>query len=140
VIFPGIVESRRFGVKLDSEVMKRKNLKEKFYSKDEMTAFLDWDKFKLPFILRNPKIGDRFRPLGMKGTISLKDFLTDLKVPRYEKERVLVLTSKGRIVWVLGYRVADQFKIQQSTKKVLKIKAEMTSFVNKFSGDEKKRN
>ena len=140
VIFPGIVESRRFGVKLDSEVMKRKNLKEKFYSKDEMTAFLDWDKFKPPFILRNPKIGDRFRPLGMKGTISLKDFLTDLKVPRYEKERVLVLTSKGRIVWVLGYRVADQFKIQQSTKKVLKIKAEMTSFVNKFSGDEKKRN
>ncbi|HVP37306.1 MAG TPA: tRNA lysidine(34) synthetase TilS [Terriglobales bacterium] len=123
--FPGIVKSKRFGIKLDSEIIKRKILKGKLYSKDEMTAFLNWDKLKPPFILRNPRTGDRFSPLGMKGTKSLKDFLTDLKVPRYEKERVLVLTSQDVIVWVLGYRIADQFKVQHDTKEVLKIKAEM---------------
>jgi tRNA(Ile)-lysidine synthase len=132
--FPGIVESRRFEVKLDSEVIKRKNLKEKPYSKDEMTAFLDWDKLKPPFVLRNPRIGDKFSPLGMKGTKSLKDFLTDLKVPRYEKDRVLVLTSKSGIVWVLGYRIADQCKVQNDTKEVLKIKAEMSSSFKKIAG------
>jgi len=76
--------------------------------------------------LRNPRTGDRFSPLGMKGTKSLKDFLTDLKVPRYEKERVLVLTSNDWIVWVLGYRIADQFKVQKNTKEILRIKAELT--------------
>jgi len=123
LIFPGIVESKRFGIRLDSEAIKRKNLKEKPYSKDEMTAFLDWDKLKPPFILRNPRTGDRFRPLGMKGTKSLKDFLTDLKVPRYEKERVRVLTSKGEIVWILGYRIGDEFKVRKTTEDVLKIEA-----------------
>jgi tRNA(Ile)-lysidine synthase len=127
LVFPGAAESERFGIRLDSEIVKRKNLKEKPYSKDEMTAFLSWDKLKPPFILRNPRTGDQFRPLGMKGTKSLKDFLTDLKVPRYEKERVLVLTSNDWIVWVLGYRIADQFKVQKNTKEVLKIKAELTA-------------
>ena len=123
LIFPGIVESRKFGIRLDSEVIKRKNLKEKPYSKDEMTAFLDWDKLKPPFILRNPRTGDRFRPQGMKGTKSLKDFLTDLKVPRYEKERVRVLTSKGEIVWILGYRIGDEFKVRKTTENILKIES-----------------
>ena len=59
----------------------------------------------------------------MKGTKSLKDFLTDLKVPRYEKERILVLTSKNRIVWVLGHRIADQFKVQKNSREILKINA-----------------
>jgi len=127
LVFPGAAESERFGIRLDSEIVKRKNLKEKPYSKDEMTAFLSWDKLKPPFILRNPRTGDRFSPLGMKGTKSLKDFLTDLKVPRYEKERVLVLTSNDWIVWVLGYRIADQFKVQKSTKEILRIKAELTA-------------
>lgn len=121
--FPGIAVLERFGIRLDSEIIKKGNLKEKPYSKDEMTAFLDWDKLKPPFVLRNPWTGDRFNPLGMKGTKSLKDFLTDLKVPRYEKEKALVLTSKNRIVWVLGYRIADQFKVQKNTREILKINA-----------------
>jgi tRNA(Ile)-lysidine synthase len=59
----------------------------------------------------------------MKGTRSLKDFLTDLKVPRYEKERVRILTFKGKIVWVLGYRIGDEFKVRKTTENVLKIEA-----------------
>ncbi|MCJ7496695.1 MAG: tRNA lysidine(34) synthetase TilS [candidate division Zixibacteria bacterium] len=124
IVFPGIKRSKRFKLNMDSEIILRKNWKEKTYTDDQMVAFLDWDKLKLPFILRNPESGDKFKPLGMKGTKSLKDFLTDLKVPRYEKERALVLTSKGKIVWVLGHRIADEFKITKDTTKILKIKAE----------------
>jgi len=124
IVFPGIKRSKRFGLNMDSEIILRKNWKEKTYTDDQMVAFLDWGKLKLPFILRNPESGDKFKPLGMKGTKSLKDFLTDLKVPRYEKEKTLVLTSNGKIVWVLGYRITDEFKITKDTKKILKIKAE----------------
>jgi tRNA(Ile)-lysidine synthase len=123
VIFPGIKKSKKFGISLDSEIIKIKDLKEKPYADDQMTAFLDWGKLKPLFILRNPESGDTFKPLGMKGTKNLIDFLTDLKVPRYEKEKALILISKGKIVWVLGYRISDDFKVTKGTKKVLKIKA-----------------
>jgi tRNA(Ile)-lysidine synthase len=124
VVFPGIKKSKMFGISLDSEIIKKKDLKEKPFNDNQMTAFLDWGKLKPLFILRNPEPGDKFKPLGMKGTKSLIDFLTDLKVPRYEKEKALILTSKGKIVWVLGYRIADEFKITKDTKKILKIKAQ----------------
>lgn len=123
VVFPGITEYNSFGVTIESQLVARKNLPEKPYSKDQMMAFLDWDKLKPPFVLRNPETGDRFKPLGMKGTKSLKEFLTDLKVPRYEKEKVLVLTSSGRIFWVIGYRIGDEFKVTQRTNMILKLKA-----------------
>lgn len=123
IVFPGITSSIKFDLRLDSEIIAKRNLKGKPYSDDPMTALLDWEKLKPPFVLRIAKTGDRFKPLGMKGSKSIKDFLTDLKVPRYEKERVLVLTSAGKIAWIPGYRIGDGFKVTESTKKVLKIKA-----------------
>jgi tRNA(Ile)-lysidine synthase len=123
VVFPGITKSNNFGITIESQLVAMENLPEKPYSKDQMMAFLDWDKLKPPSILRNPEPGDRFKPLGMKGTKSLKEFLTDLKVPRYEKEKVLVLTSSGRIFWVIGYRIGDEFKVTERTNMILKLKA-----------------
>ncbi len=123
VILPGSVKSDGFGISLDSQVIPRGNLREKLRSDDQMTAYLDWDKLKPPFILRNPEAGDKFRPLGMKGTKTLKSFLTDLKVPRYEKDKVMVLTSRDEILWVIGYRIGDKFKVIAATKKVLKLRA-----------------
>ncbi|MDH4222052.1 MAG: tRNA lysidine(34) synthetase TilS [candidate division Zixibacteria bacterium] len=123
VRFPGVTESKSFGISFDSTIVRRGQSSEKSYSGDQMVAFLDREKLKPPFILRNARTGDRFKPLGMSGEKSLKDFLTDLKIPRYEKEKALVLTSGGRIAWVVGYRIGDEFKVTESTKTILKIKA-----------------
>lgn len=85
-------------------------------------ALLDLAKVKLPFIIRNWKEGDHFQPLGMGGkTKKVKDLLRDEKVPIYEKEAVLVLESGYEIVWVIGYRADERFKVDESTTKVLKL-------------------
>ena len=51
----------------------------------------------------------------------ISDFLIDNKVPRPLKEAVMVLESNAQIVWVVGHRLDERFKIMDSTKKILKI-------------------
>ena len=76
-----------------------------------------------PF-LRTWQEGDRFQPLGMIGEKKLQDFFVDEKVPRRQRSRVPVLcSSDGRIAWVVGYRIAEPFKVTGSTKRVVWIKA-----------------
>ena len=89
---------------------------------DLSQAFLDFDKIKFPLVLRLWKEGDRFRPLGMKGEKKVSDFLIDNKVNRADKQDVFVLVSGGEIVWLVGYRVSDKFKITSSTTKILWMK------------------
>ncbi|NWJ52129.1 MAG: tRNA lysidine(34) synthetase TilS [Bacteroidetes bacterium] len=84
-------------------------------------AWLDQKLLKFPLCLRRYKIGDRFRPLGMTGTRKLSDFLTNLKLSIPDKEKVWVLTSNDEIVWVVGYRIDDRFKVTPQTQEILKI-------------------
>ncbi len=84
-------------------------------------AWLDTKLLKFPLCLRKYKVGDRFRPLGMTGTRKLSDFLTNLKLSIPEKEKVWVLTSNDEIVWVVGYRIDDRFKVTPESQEILKI-------------------
>ena len=124
ITLPGEKFLEKAGVLFKSEILNRKTLPEKIMTKDEFTAFLDWGGLKTPFYLRNVKPGDVFSPLGMKGKKKLSDFLIDLKVPNWEKNEILVLTSKNKIAWVMGKRISEEFKITPDTKKVLKIIAQ----------------
>ena len=75
-----------------------------------------------PLTIRKWKAGDRFQPLGMQGkTKKLQDYFSDLKLNRFEKEEVLILESKGKIVWVIGHRMDERFKVQADTEKVMLI-------------------
>ena len=91
-------------------------------------AFFDWNKLKSPHALRARRKGDKFKPLGMKGTKSVADFLIDGKIPRHLRDQVPILTSQGRIVWLVGHRISDQFKVTAKTKQVLKIEAIRTDY------------
>ena len=66
--------------------------------------------------------GDKFIPYGMKGQKKVSDYLTDKKFSLFEKERQYVACSEGKIVWLIGERVDDRFKITESTKRALIIK------------------
>lgn len=77
-----------------------------------------------PFV-RLWRAGDRFQPLGMSGQKKLQDFFVDEKVPRSERGRVpLLCAADGRIAWVVGYRLAEPFKVSVRTKRVLRMRFE----------------
>lgn len=86
-----------------------------------LIAWLDKDKLRFPLTLRTMQIGDRFRPLGMKGFRKLSDFLTDLKIPLPDKQITRVITSGSDIVWVVGHRIDDRYKVTSETKEIFKI-------------------
>jgi tRNA(Ile)-lysidine synthase len=84
-------------------------------------AQFDLEKMHYPLLWRPWKAGDSFIPLGMKHTKKLSDFLIDNKVPLPEKQQVTVLESGGTIVWVVGFRIHDHFKVTEQTRTVLTV-------------------
>jgi tRNA(Ile)-lysidine synthase len=83
-------------------------------------SYIDADKIKWPLELRKWQYGDSFVPLGMKGRKKVSDFLIDEKVSILEKENTWVLLSNNEIVWLVGHRISDKFKITDTTQNVLK--------------------
>jgi tRNA(Ile)-lysidine synthase len=84
-------------------------------------SYIDADKIIWPLELRKWQYGDSFVPLGMKGRKKVSDFLIDEKVSVLEKENTWVLLSNNEIVWLVGHRISDKFKITDSTQNVLKL-------------------
>ena len=84
-------------------------------------ALLDADKIQFPLTLRHWRHGDRFHPLGMKGSKLLSDFFVDQKFTEAQKENVFLLVSAdNQILWVVGYRIDDRFKVTSETKSVFR--------------------
>lgn len=81
-------------------------------------ANLDFDKLHFPLELRKWQQGDVFYPLGMKGRKKLSDFFVDKKLSLYQKENCWLLTSEGKIVWIIGLRIDDRFKVSPQTSKI----------------------
>ncbi len=84
-------------------------------------AYLDLDKLQFPISLRYWEEGDRMQPLGMEGSKKISDILIDDKIPQPEKESQLVFTDNDGIQWLVGRRSADGCKIDDSTRRVLKL-------------------
>ena len=95
------------------------------YAVPENVALIDADKVEYPFTLRRWHEGDAFTPFGMEGRKKVSDYLIDRKVPLPEKQRQFVLLSAGRIVWLVGRRIDDAFRITDSTERVLRITREI---------------
>ena len=82
-----------------------------------IAAQFDMDKIAFPLKLRHWKKGDKFKPLGMKGSKLLSDFFNDLGFSEYQKRNVWIMEdANGLIMWIVGYRINDKVKILDSTK------------------------
>jgi tRNA(Ile)-lysidine synthase len=87
--------------------------------KSSEVAQLDFDKIRFPLLLRHWQHGDRFHPLGMKGSKLLSDFFVDQKFTEWQKQNVwLLVSADGDILWVVGYRIDDRFKVKDSTQTI----------------------
>jgi tRNA(Ile)-lysidine synthase len=82
-------------------------------------ACVDADALTFPLEIRKYQEGDWFCPLGMNTKKLISDFLTDRKVPLLIKKETYLLLSKGSVVWVMGHRIDNRFKVSDKTETVM---------------------
>ena len=86
------------------------------------TAYFDADKLPDRLSLRLPRTGDWFVPFGMRGRKKLSDFFADQKMTRWEKSQQPLLCAGDSIIWVVGRRVDDRFRVEETTKIIFSVK------------------
>jgi tRNA(Ile)-lysidine synthase len=106
-------------IKLDFEIIKKEEV---IFDQTSKIEFFDLDKLQFPLRLRKWERGDKMKPIGMKGQKKISDILVDLKVPMIDKSECWVLESNQKIVWLIGYKVSEEFKVDNNTAQVLRIK------------------
>lgn len=91
-------------------------------SKDNFTATLDFANVKFPLLLRNVENGDRFFPFGMKGSKLVSKYMTDKRFSLIDKQKQMVIEdASGNIIWLVGERTDERFKITNKTTYALVI-------------------
>jgi tRNA(Ile)-lysidine synthase len=120
LIFPGHTFIEEIGKEIVIEDVNRGQFGDDMDSLN--MTFMDYESLQFPLKVRNFRPGDRFRPLGVKGTQKVKEFFIDHKVPRYERPKIPLLISGEMIAWVIGYRIDERVKVTEKTKKILKVK------------------
>ena len=89
--------------------------------KGKFVKYFDYDKIVGDLYIRNRRNGDRFIPYGMKGSKKIKNYFIDEKIPKEKRDSIPLITDEENILWVVGYRTSDIFKITKDTKNVLVI-------------------
>ena len=93
----------------------------------ELRVYLDADRLGDALTARAWRPGDRMRPLGMAAEKKLQDVFADAKTPRALRSRLPIVCVGGRIAWVVGVRISDDFKLTEATQRALALQAEPLS-------------
>lgn len=103
-------------------------IKKRLHANDELiksrnSVSIDFEKLMFPLKIRRWSAGDMFRPLGMNGRRKkLSDLFIDLKMDQFAKKQVLVLLNgNGEIIWVVGVRLDERYKVQEDTTHILQV-------------------
>ena len=111
-------ENKKIETPLNLEIDYILNEKDFQIKKEKEYAYFDAEKLTFPLQIRKWEPGDRFMPLGMSGFQKLSDYFNNQKFSKQEKENTWLLCSKKDIVWVIGHRTDDRYKIEKNTEKV----------------------
>jgi len=84
--------------------------------KTEREELIDFHSLSLPLTIRTRRPGDRFHPLGSRGSCKLQDFFVDAKIPAWQRDRVPIVCDRAGIVWVAGWRIDHRVRITDATR------------------------
>lgn len=87
----------------------------------QYTKAFDIDKIKGSLRVRARVDGDRMRPMGLGGTKKLKDIFIDLKIPRDKRDKIPLISDDEGILWMVGHKISEDYKIDENTEKVIRI-------------------
>lgn len=88
----------------------------------EFVKYFDYEKLNSGINIRTRREGDVFKPCNSIGTKKLKEYFIDKKIPRENRDLIALVVKGNEVVWVIGYKISDKFKVTENTKKVLKLK------------------
>ncbi len=89
---------------------------------NQNTIFVDAEKLSFPLQIKKWNEGDNFQPFGMNGSSKkVSKFFKDEKLSILEKQKIWILTSDNQIVWIIGWRQDERFRIKNTTKQILQI-------------------
>ncbi|RZS92560.1 tRNA lysidine(34) synthetase TilS [Aquimarina brevivitae] len=89
--------------------------------RNRSVAYFDKKKLKYPLLVRKWKEGDYFYPLGMKGKKKLSKYFKDEKLSVLDKEKIWLLCAGDDIIWVIGHRPDDRYKVTSNTTEIVKV-------------------
>ncbi len=113
---------------IESEFVKFSD--EIFRNSNRFTGYFDFSKIKGKIIVRNRKKGDKFKPLGMNVEKRLSRFMIDKKIPENIRDEILIFENNGKIMWVCGYEISEEFKVEKNTEKIIKISVKPKNLQN----------
>lgn len=122
----GITKIQDWNIKLGGTIINNEDFSvEKFKNMryNSLIQFFDYEKIKEggKVIIRSRCKGDLIRPLKSNGTKKLKEYMIDNKIPRECRDKIPLLAKDNEIIWVIGYRISDKFKVTENTKSILKL-------------------
>lgn len=121
---PGITPIEVLDAYLEATVIDRNSFDVEIFknlSYNSLVQFFDYDKLKVGINIRNREEGDIIAPYKCKGTKKLKEYFIDSKIPREIRNRIPLIAKGKEIVWVIGYKISDKFKITENTKSILRL-------------------
>jgi tRNA(Ile)-lysidine synthetase, N-terminal domain/tRNA(Ile)-lysidine synthetase, C-terminal domain len=118
---PGIYEMEPLGMSIHLEILERRE-KNVVIPKNDCTKWFDYDKIKNTIFIRNRQMGDYIQVDSAGGHKKLKDYFIDKKFPKAERDLIPLLADGSHIIWILGDRISEYYKVGEETTKILMVK------------------
>ena len=100
------------------------------FGEHPLIEYFDAELFPEQCVIRHWRDGDRITPIGMEGSMTVSDFLTNAKINVADKRKVLVLCSGDEVLWVVGYRIHNGYKVTQQTSSIMRISISLEKQIN----------